>query len=230
MAKCLLCGCSIFQPLTLEWLLSLQPVQLPVVCPACQKEFETLRGQMVCPGCGRLQKNEDLCPDCQRWSKMGELELLNNRALYRYDQAMKDYMQRYKFAGDYRFRLVFQDQFSRFVQEKSDPHRVLVLIPVDEQTKRKRGFNQVQGLLAGFNALQLLAFRQKEERVKQSTKTRKARMETRQPFVYAGKKDLNGQEILLVDDIYTTGRTLYHAKHILQEHGAGAVHSLTLAR
>nr|WP_165861000.1 phosphoribosyltransferase [Lactiplantibacillus pentosus] len=42
--------------------------------------------------------------------------------------------------------------------------------------------------------------------------------------------DITGQSILIVDDIYTTGRTIRHAASLLLENGAKSVTGLTLAR
>ena len=48
---------------------------------------------------------------------------------------------------------------------------------------------------------------------KQSEKNRQERLLTTQPFLLLeGHKKYLQQEIILFDDVYTTGRTLYHAK------------------
>lgn len=230
MNKCLMCGSELHLRLDLKWLLSFQPLVIPVVCHQCRQQFKTLKNHEVCPGCGRFQRNKELCLDCQRWQKMGEHCLLNNRALYRYDEVMKGYMQRYKFHGDYEQRLIFQGEFTAAVCQVNLKSHLLVPIPVDDESLKTRGFNQVTALLKNVEFHNLLSFKKQTGRVKQSTKTRKDRMETEQPFEYNGQGKLSGQKILLLDDIYTTGRTLYHAKHILQSYGAGEIHSLTLAR
>ncbi|MDO4456609.1 MAG: hypothetical protein Q4B66_08000 [Ligilactobacillus agilis] len=36
--------------------------------------------------------------------------------------------------------------------------------------------------------------------------------------------------MVLLDDVYTTGRTLYHARVVLKTHGAALVRSVTLSR
>ena len=41
---------------------------------------------------------------------------------------------------------------------------------------------------------------------------------------------VTGKEIMLIDDVYTTGTTVRNAARLLYEHGATRVSSLTLAR
>ena len=73
-----------------------------------------------CAGCGKenINKNGFLCADCQTWEKALWLATCHHRGLYRYNEAMKEYMQRYKFNGDYRLRVVFQRELSKVVNEQ----------------------------------------------------------------------------------------------------------------
>ncbi|WP_285885297.1 ComF family protein [Cytobacillus oceanisediminis] len=42
--------------------------------------------------------------------------------------------------------------------------------------------------------------------------------------------NIKNKKIILIDDIYTTGSTLYHAAKVLKAGGAASVCSVTLAR
>lgn len=183
-----------------------------------------------CPGCGRQMSEKTICEDCKRWEKAG-YELLFNQALYKYDENMKAYVTRYKFMGDYRYRLIFANEFQEKVAEFQKQGYAIVPIPVDRETFEKtRGFNQVLGWLGKIDCENYLVMRQNKGRLKQSHKDRAMRMKTKQPFEYVGPNNLSDKKILLVDDIYTTGRTLYHAKTLLEDAGAKFVTSVTLAR
>ncbi|MFC6207639.1 ComF family protein [Levilactobacillus tongjiangensis] len=153
-----------------------------------------------------------------------------NRALFQYDAGFKAYMQQYKFQGDYALRVVVQATLARALQRAT--YDVLVPIPVDVATWQSRGFNQVTGWLTGqpfFQALEVVADHKERP---QSAKTRAERLVTPQPFSLAPNacKVLQHQRVLLLDDVYTTGRTIRHAIDQINLSGAKAVTSLTLAR
>lgn len=143
--ECLLCNKRISFQLSLKDIFSFREIIMPVLCAKCKESFVRWDDH-GCAGCGRNNtgKNSSLCADCQTWKKLYGW-YLHHRGLYRYNEAMKEYMQRYKFNGDYRLREVFQRELSKVVNEqKAD---LIVPIPVTSTTMQTRGFNQVVGLL-----------------------------------------------------------------------------------
>lgn len=224
--NCLLCGCSLKTALSFRWVLSWQGVQDDYLCSSCRKEFVRISGP-TCPGCGR--RWPQLCPDCRRW-RLHQSSLLCNRALYAYNSAMRTYMQRYKFQGDYRLRQVFSAELQTTLTQWYPRWRgwIYVPLPVDDATWQTRGFNQVVGFLPDITIKRGLTMIPSCHQ-KQSTKTRAARLQTNQPF-QAKTSAARFSRVVLVDDVYTTGRTLYHAREALTAVGVRHVRSVTLAR
>lgn len=133
-------------------------------------------------------------------------------------------MHAYKFSGDYRLRWVFRQELTSWVQ--TCPADLVVPIPVSAATMAHRGFNQVAGLLAG-SVAEVLRARPKQR--PQSAKDRTARLATPQPFTLVDAAQVRGRKIVLVDDVYTTGRTLYHAASLLRAAGCQSVCGRVLA-
>ncbi|MGN1279511.1 MAG: phosphoribosyltransferase family protein, partial [Limosilactobacillus sp.] len=211
--NCLFCNARIPVRLNLSDLLMLHPLEQVPLCDQCRAGFVPIDPQHACPGCGRVQDRPHLCEECTIWQQHYGWHLCH-RALYTYNDAMKEYMRRYKFAGDYRLRHVFSSEFQQRVRQmKAD---LVVPIPVTATTMATRGFNQVQGLLEGLATAPLLRHRA-IDKTAQSHKTRRQRLQTPQPFILRDPAVVRGRRILLVDDIYTTGRTLYHAAVLLKE-------------
>ena len=231
--QCLLCQQNLTYHFDLKWFLTLQPLVDKYLCERCAANFIRLDNKLTCPGCGRLSEMGKLCSDCLRWQQVAS-ELLTNKALYSYQtEAMKDYLERYKFLGDYRLRYVFQRQWCDFIVKNYPPKQgwLYVPIPVDQESKSQRGFNQVIGLAELLPLTEVLEMKQTHGRVKQSKKNRRQRMQTKQPFNYSGSEgEILQKKVVLLDDVYTTGRTLYHARAVLKKHGAALVRSVTLSR
>ncbi|WP_162256154.1 ComF family protein [Lentilactobacillus senioris] len=165
------------------------------------------------------------CADCQHWQDPD----FTNRALYEYNKAFKEYMVKYKFMGDYRLRLVFQTELSRVINKTK---KMVVAIPVNPDTLKTRGFNQVTGWFANVKYYDVLTPIDTTKAVAQSQKTRKERLELKQPFrlIETAVSAIKGQDILIVDDVYTTGRTIRHAAELIRNAGARSVTGLTMAR
>lgn len=223
--QCLLCNRHFtWEPTIGQWL-RLGTIQEPVICPQCKQRFHHYPPPH-CRGCGRhIEEGAKYCAECRQWQRhLGWT--LAHRCLYPYDEAMKELMQRYKFQGDYFLRFIFQPELTRQATKmKAD---LIVPIPVTSQTMQHRGFNQVEGMLT----CPLAHFLQTISREKQaqSTKSRKERLATPQPFKLSVPKErINGKRILIVDDVYTTGRTIYHAAALLRAAGAQEIMGLSLA-
>ena len=223
MASCLLCGRAVAATIDLWTLLNFQPLKVPTLCAACQATFVSISKAKSCPKCGRLQTDSSICFDCVRWAS----ETFSNRALYDYNAAMKTFFSEYKFRGDYRLRLAFSAELQQTIRKlKVD---LIIPIPVTQQTLAFRGFNQVCGMLEGVKLTDALVYLKQEKTVKQSEKARAERMQTAQPFALTDASIVVDRRVLIVDDVYTTGRTIRHAADLILAAGAKSVQGLTLA-
>ncbi|MFE4523017.1 ComF family protein [Cytobacillus firmus] len=188
-------------------------------CAKCSRPFRTLEPQF---------REGDTCTDCVRWNHDPEWsEILDkNHSIFSYNDFMKETIARYKFRGDY----VMSRAFSPFIREKLKNLKFDCLIPIPLSPERlyERGFNQSAALIleAGFAPAELL---QRIHSEKQSKKSRLERIHHNQVFELLNI-NIENKVILLFDDIYTTGSTLYHAAKVLKTGGAASVFSLTLAR
>ena len=165
-----------------------------------------------------------ICPTCEQKFSPVSNEQSDHRSLYRYNEAMKDYLHRYKFMGDIVLAKVFQKQlYDVFKREQ----RIVVPIPMHPQKLVERTFSHIDELLIAAK-IPYKHLLEKTTIDNQSKKSREERINTPQLFRVIGKID--PKHYVVFDDIYTTGTTIDHAKKALLEAGAKTVASVTLIR
>ncbi len=113
---------------------------------------------------------------------------------------------------------------------------LVVPVPLHGKRLRKRGFNQVSVLLKAFEVEAGLdvchrLLRRRRATTPQAGLTRKARLKNMKgAFELRPGREVKGQRILLVDDVFTTGSTLMACATVLKKHGAAEVSALVFAR
>ncbi|EAV9825198.1 ComF family protein [Listeria monocytogenes] len=218
MINCLLC----FQPIKqgASWEISWLFKQTSICCDECLAGFEKLIGPL-CKTCSK-ESSDSICEDCENRTRF----LDSNISIYRYNDFAKEYMKKFKFQGDYEIGAIFKKDLSDFLADKKE---IIVPIPVSETRKLERGFNQTTAMLkqSGIIYEELLA---KKHTEKQSKKTKKERLASEQAFYFSGEGNCELTEVILFDDIYTTGSTLNRAAQMLKESGANKVSALTIFR
>jgi len=219
--KCLLCAKSLQTEISFTNLLCFKKEE-ELVCESCLSSFESI-GDNHCPSCFKKDVSTN-CQDCQFWRKQGVN--VDHVALYSYNQAMKEYFSRYKFDGDYLLRKVFSDILQKELKKYKDYQ--IVIVPLSDERFKSRGFNQVEGLIkeTGLTYLDILV---KNEVEASSSKNRAARLLTEFPFFLKDGVKLP-DNILLFDDIYTTGSTLNRLKSMLLAAGCQNIKTFSLAR
>ena len=231
MSNCVLCQ-AIFQPeLNFEFIVSFRKICLPVTCSRCMQSFTPLLKKPHCPQCGRIQNKTHLCIDCQKWRNLYGKDVVVNSALFQYDNAMHDYFHDFKKQGNYRLRLVFESVISDYLSKnKFDAY---LFVPTAKNHLSERRFDPVRALYGDLiKPTVTIGNRQGVEH--QSLKNRYERLNSPQFFYLSKgvvKKLKKSTSILIFDDIYTTGATIYHMREAIRAQGiTSEIKSLTLAR
>ena len=223
MSNCLLCDQELSNQESLRDLILMKKENL-TMCDNCKNKFEQV-SEASCKTCCK-KSSEISCEDCQEWERKGKS--VNHKALYYYNEEMKEYFQKYKFQGDQLLAGLFAEEVKAAL--KKFKGYTIVPIPLSDKRNEKRGFNQVTAILesAGIPYQDLLI---KKDTKAQSQKNKKERLKTEQAFE---RKEFNNkswpEKILIIDDIYTTGATIERAKEMLNVNGVKEIRSFSLAR
>lgn len=219
MKNCLFCGRKLSFPLSLSFIFSFAQLEEEIICESCSEKFNPIDLTKACPACCRQQEQNDLCADCKAWKRKYPNISLNHKALFSYNDMAKEYIKTFKFQGDLLLGKLFNKELQHFLSAYEKSHQI-VPIPISQSSFEERAFNQVEVILqnAGIEYEDCLLHLGKGE--KQSSKNRQERLTSKQfldlkPGFLESKN--NKQKILIVDDIYTTGRTILHAKDLFYQ-------------
>lgn len=235
MSSCLICHAYFEEVHSWGTLFSLS--EPDPICGNCSESFEKITGEL-CTICGRPfsalsdeYRKGDQCYDCARWENDSEWQgvLTKNRSIYLYNDFAKEVISLYKFRGDYVLSTVFKTHLQQTFKTHFNSSYMIIPIPLSEERLYERGFNQATALAQLLN-LPIQEILSRTHLEKQSKKNRSERIESDNVFALKNFELVKGKEILLIDDIYTTGTTLRHAAKVLFKNGANTVSSLTLMR
>lgn len=227
--RCVYCQQTFADNLTLAEIFSFTKILPKELCGACRSLFTLNKGLARCMGCDK-ESDTKYCEDCRYWQKLIPGVELNHSSLFCYDEALHDWFQDYKFKGDINLATSFARELSAYFHKQSD--WLVIPIPLSEKRLKIRGFNQVEELLKAAMIPYLPILEKQRGGGSQSTKTRLARLASKQRF-YLPEKDfslINNRSLILVDDVYTTGRTMLHAKACLAKAQPKEIKTFSLAR
>ncbi|KHD44095.1 ComF family protein [Streptococcus hongkongensis] len=220
--KCLLCSEIVTPQLRMFDIILMKNVE-KLICTTCQCQFEKIRLEH-CQSCWK-SGTEVTCYDCRRWN--AKEEVVSHTAIYKYNEAMKEYFSKYKFQGDFILKKIFSQELRKHI-EKNYKNYTYLVVPVSKSRYEARGFNQVASILddAGLSYLDIL---HKKEGQSQSEKSRSERLASDNQFEIINCQKLP-QKVLIIDDVYTTGTTIYQIKKLLKEKGVSIIKSTSIAR
>jgi ComF family protein len=235
-----------------KYFFSLLNLIFPSRCIGCKKREENL----LCEDC--IRKIDFLTPPyckiCGKKAKgivlensiCGECRTVNNyfeyaRAAGEYRDLLKKAIHFFKYRKKDRLKIPLGKILVEYLKNcdiKEYFYECDLIIPVPLHPKRlkERSFNQAQ-LLAEIlgEELKIPVISDNLIRVKETSSqinlNKKEREENvRGAFSLKEKENIKGKNILLIDDVYTTGSTVRECAKILKKFGAKKINVLTLAK
>lgn len=219
----------------------------PKICLGCG-----FLGDHICFGCQKkiVLINQDICFYCYKGSILGLTHLFCERknqldgclSFFYYNQVLK------KILKNIKYRLVKEafNTLLSFIGQNQTTKKIKLLlknkkfylqpIPLTVGKNKERGFNQAEVFanhLSSLFGLVITDFliRKKEKPPQAQIKKRKNRaLNVAGVFDAKNKKEIKGKNLILVDDVVTTGATLKEAARVLKKQGASRVFAITIAK
>lgn len=225
--------------------MSILDVIFPKFCLGCG-----FLGQYLCQNCQKKLKylDKDTCFYCKKNSYFGLTHpkclrkngLDGNLSIFYYNSFFKKILKniKYRLVLDVWKELKITTPPKKiekiFLFKKLKKAFFIQPVPLHENKLKERGFNQAQLIADYFNNYLDLPMidvltRKKNTSSQAQTKTRQLR---RRNLIgaFVAKKEAKNKNIILIDDVITSGATIKEAARALKKAGAQQVFSLTLAK
>ncbi len=209
-------------------------------CAQCRDKI-TLINPPVCARCGApldpLAKGPDLCSDCLPLSRF---PITWARAAGIYQGPLQRAIVGMKFAGRRSLAVPLADLLVESMKNGLySGHAAFDFacpVPLHPQRLQERGFNQSELIARYFCEkiglyLDTTPLERTRPTLPQVLLPPEQRLKNvRGAFDLSPDADVQGKQVLLIDDLYTTGSTLKECARVLRRGGAAEVYVLTLAR
>ena len=212
----------------------------PIHCVQCGRE-----GEVICDSCvdGLRKLEHPFCDTCARPGVQGRCgpcqehpsDINGIRAPYLFEGPVRDAVHRLKYRGWRVAAPLLGGLLAEYLSRHKLPGEVLVPVPLHSSRLRSRGYNQ-SGLLAR-EIGKLLEVPVRQDLLKRTNdslpQVEVRTREQRRANVsgnFEASTEVAGLRVLLVDDVATTGSTLFACASVLKDAGAASVWGLVLAK
>ncbi len=207
------------------------------LCQGCIDRFREVDSPL-CPLCGlplaSWVEEDHYCENCLRRRPQYEWA----RAVYTYEGSLREAIHQFKFAGKSQLAGTLGKLLAlatkKWLPDLSD--YLLMPVPLHPRRLRERGFNQslllarqvASRLGAELDPLSLSRVRYTKPQT--GLRGDERRKNVRRAFSCSNHSSLKGKDVILVDDVTTTGSTLNECARALKRSGAKRVFGTALAR
>ena len=201
------------------------------ICYSCRRSLPRIAFPL-CPRCGKPQPSGILCPSCVGW----EARIDGIRSPFRFDGVMRQAIYELKYRNLRALASPLAELLNDYLSINPVPGEVLVPVPLHQKRLRERGYNQ-SGLLAHeLGSLSKLPvvddclIRLRHTLPQTRTTTVGERRNNVADSFTCRDDRLRDKQVLLIDDVSTSGATLDACAAALKAAGAASVWGLVLAR
>lgn len=201
------------------------------ICPSCRRSLPRVMPPL-CPRCGKPRPSGTLCPTCVSW----QAEIDGIRSPFRFDGVMRQAIHQLKYRNLRALAEPLAKLLNDYLATNPIPGEVLVPVPLHQKRLRERGYNQSSllakelGKLTNLPVVDDCLIRQRHAPPQaRSSTVEERRRNVAEAFVCRDHR-LQDKQVLLIDDVATSGATLDAGAAALKATGATSVWGLVLAR
>jgi len=197
-------------------------------CDACQSSMEKIRAPL-CERCGR-PLHRPPCPYCLALP----LVIDGTRAIAFFEHKTRDAIHAFKYADRVELAPIFAALLDAYLREQHIPFDVVIPVPLHAYRERARGYNQSRLLARELQARRgcvvwedaLTRARATRPQVELDAAERRDNVKD----AFTASERVRGRQVLLLDDVCTTGATMDACAAALKQKNAQSVCGLAIAR
>lgn len=203
------------------------------ICLSCEKKITRIT-EPVCKKCGKPLSDErkEYCGDCARKPH----SYRQGKAVFLYKGEMRQSMYRFKYSNRREYAAFYADeaaaQYAEWIRRRNI--EVIVPIPMYPPKCRRRGYNQAEvfaralGRKLNLPVDTKLVKRTRDTTPQKELNDSQRRNNLKDAFRVTGKRT-DCKQILLADDIYTTGSTMDAVAEALLSAGAENIYYICIS-
>ncbi len=201
------------------------------LCDECKNSY-TFIEISGCVICGRETSNK-LCDAC---STFDSIYFDKNYSLFTYTDEFKSLIFKLKYGLNKKYAYVMSLLMYEYVIKNNLFKNIDIItsVPMHKSKQKKRGFNQSELLAKQLSKYLNIPYEQTLFRNKNTVPQSKLHFEDRfknlkSVFTYNNKINVENKNILIIDDIYTSGATIMNCSQVLKQQNANKIYSLTFS-
>lgn len=153
-----------------------------------------------------------------------------------YGGVLKELILKFKYKGNFTAGNILAELLAQYILDNIKyKNYVITYVPLSKESKKKRGFNQCEyiaryiGEKISIKCIEII-IKDKETREQKHLNREERMLNLKDAFSIKSKIDLKNMNIILIDDITTTGSTLKECCRTLKKYGVNNIKLLTLAK
>jgi ComF family protein len=213
---------------------------LPRFCSSCKTKL-SLTEEIICHSCySRIKKVDDERMNHEFDRKFTTEGIISNFAalfIFEKDKELQQIIHSLKYDGKFRAGIFLGKLLADGLKNKFSEWNIdlIVPVPLHHLKRAERGYNQAEFLAQGMKSVLKTPVKSNVIRRNRFTETQtnlsllERKENIRNAFTVRRPKIVKGKNILLIDDVITTGATISECGKILKESGAANVYGTSIA-
>ncbi|OGO00110.1 MAG: hypothetical protein A2Y58_05995 [Chloroflexi bacterium RBG_13_51_52] len=200
------------------------------ICSSCQQQLPLI-SPPICLKCGRPLTIDNTCPGCIE----GPIEIDGIRSPFLFQGMIRKAIHELKYRNLKAITPLLASFLYSYLKDNPLPGNTLVPVPIHKKRLNERGFNQSSllsrelGRMSRLPVIEDCLKRQTHTPPQVRTSSAAERRKNIADAFTCINKQLEGKQVILIDDVSTSGATLNTCAGVLKTAGAASVWGLVLA-